>query len=119
MSTLLTVCRWITLIAWVSLGFLILVWNTFLLDRHHHTIMGSLIIALVPLLLPLKGMGRGKIRAFIAVAMLSLLYFMHGVTEVFEPGENLPAVLEVACSLIAFVGAVGYAHIAKSLPVDG
>ncbi len=108
-----------TLIAWASLGFLILFWNTWLIDRHQHTIMGSLIIALVPLLLPLKAMGHGNPRAFIAVAMLSLLYFMHGVVEVFEPGDNLPATLEIACSLLAFVGAVGYAHIARTQRADG
>lgn len=114
MPTLLTLYRWVTLTAWGGLGLLLFVWNTLLIDRHHHTVIGSLIIALLPLLLPLKGLLQGVPRAYIAGAVLSLLYFMHGVTEVFEPGDNLPATLEIVCSLIGFAGTVGYAHAAKS-----
>ena len=115
----LNLYRGITLLGWASLGLLLLVWNTWLIDLHHHTLLGSLAIALVPLLLPLRGILQGEWRAYLAAALLSLMYFMHGVTEAFQPGDNLPASLEIAFSLIGFAGALGYAHAARSMRLDG
>jgi uncharacterized membrane protein len=102
------------LAGYFGLVLLLLAWNTLLRSTHHHTVIGSLIIALVPLLLPLRGLLQGSIGAFIAAAMLSLLYFMHGVAVAFEPGESLPAALEIAFSLILFGGAIAYVHSAKA-----
>jgi uncharacterized membrane protein len=119
MPTRLTVLHWVTLTGWAGLAALLFVWNTFLIDRHLHTILGSLAIALLPLLIPLRGLLQGRGRAYILTAMLSLLYFMHGVTEVFAPGANPAAVLEIGFSLTAFIGAASHAHTVRVSATHG
>lgn len=109
----------LTLASWAGLAGLLFIWNTFLIDRHLHTLVGSLVIALAPLLLPLRGILDGQPRAFILAALLCLLYFMHGVTEVFEPGDNLAATLEIVFSLTGFIGTVSFAHTVKAIRTHG
>lgn len=110
MTGLSSVFRGLTLASWAGLALLLSVWNTLLIDRNLHSILGSLLIALLPLLIPLKGLIQGLRRDFIIAAVLSLLYFMHGVTEAFEPDDNLAATLEIVLSLVGFIGSTGFAH---------
>jgi hypothetical protein len=41
MPTRLTVLHWVTLTGWAGLAALLFVWNTFLIDRHLHTILAA------------------------------------------------------------------------------
>jgi len=109
----------LTLASWAGLAGLLFIWNTFLIDRHLHSLAGSLLIALIPLSIPLRGLLEGRARAFILAALLSLLYFMHGVTEVFEPGDDLAATLEIAFSLSGFIGTTGFAHAVNASRTHG
>jgi uncharacterized membrane protein len=92
---------------------LLFLWNTVIPNSPLYSIFGSLLIALVPLLLPLRGLLDGNLKAFIGAAMLSLLYFLHGVATVFEPGDSFPATLEILFSLMLFTGATVFVHQTK------
>ena len=68
-----------------------------------------LVIAVFPLLLPLRGLLHGRPRAHAWAAFLSLPYFVHGVGEAYAgTGERWLALLEVALSLGLFFGASLY-----------
>ncbi len=66
-----------------------------------------LIIALVPLLFPLKGLLHGLAYTYAWTTFLMLFYFTHGIGELYSaPDINPYAVLEIVLSLIVFISAV-------------
>lgn len=90
---------------------LLTVWNTLIRPADRTPLVILLIIAITPLLLPLRGILHGRLRSCAWAAYISLLYFLHGITELAsEPlgkGTIFDA-LEVIFSLLLFTGGSFY-----------
>jgi uncharacterized membrane protein len=87
----------ITLICWITLG------------EHgaHYPVAGWLIMALTPLLFPLRGLLHGKPYTHAWTGFMMLLYFSHGIGEVYSaPAFNVYASLEVLFSFLTFSASV-------------
>jgi uncharacterized membrane protein len=68
-----------------------------------------LIVLLVPLLFPLRGLLHGHKYTFAWSCFLALLYFTHGVMEAYSDDLTRPlGLLEVTFSTLWFLGAMAY-----------
>jgi len=96
----------ISLIFWITLA------------PHSETYPTSawLIIALVPLLFPLRGLLHGKPYTHAWTGFLMLFYFAHGIGEVYSAqGFDLYASLEVLFSAMTFITSIVFIRLnAKS-----
>ena len=71
-----------------------------------------LILLLLPLLFPLKGLLKGSPYTHAWSSFLILLYFIHGVIEAYaNPPVRMLALLEVLFSVTFYTGAVLYARL--------
>ncbi len=76
--------------AWAAQAILQIAWHGWLLPPDRMPLVVALLIALIPLALPL-----------IVAGMVSLFYFCHGVTEAWaSPAERTLALIEVALALV-------------------
>ena len=104
-----------TLTGYFGLLTLLMLWNTVLAPSSRFPIAMILIISVIPLMIPLRGLLHGRPAACTWAAYLSLFYFVHGVMEAAAgPQERLLASLEIAASLLLFFGAVFYVRFFKS-----
>lgn len=86
--------------AWIALALLQIAWHAWLLPPERMPIAVALVIALLPLALPLA-YWRTPQRALIAAGMVSLFYFCHGVAEAWAaPRERVPALAEIVIALV-------------------
>jgi uncharacterized membrane protein len=86
-------------------------WLVWIAPSAHLPISLVLVVAVFPLLLPLRGLLHGRPRAHVWAAFLSLPYFVHGVGEAFAgTDERWLGVVEVGLSLTLFFGASLYAR---------
>jgi uncharacterized membrane protein len=86
--------------AWLAQAILQIVWHAWLLPPQRMPIAVALLIALLPLALPLA-YWRAPQRALIAAGMVSLFYFCHGVAEAWaSPPERALASTEIALALL-------------------
>ena len=76
------------------------------------------VLKVLPLLLPLFGILRGKRYTYQWSSMLILAYFAEGVVRAWsERGTSqLLALLEIALSLVFFAAAILYARLGRHLP---
>lgn len=75
-----------------------------------------LVVKLVPLLLPLPGVIKGKLYTLQWASMLVLLYFMEGVVRAFSdalPLSRLMASIEIGLSVVFYLCAILYVRPAK------
>lgn len=85
---------------WIGLIVLQPVWHAWLAPEPHDPLGAVLLLALVPLLLPLLALRRPA-RALLWAGIVALFYFCHGVAEAWAiPAERVPAILEIALSLL-------------------
>ena len=86
--------------AWLAQAVLQIVWHAWLLPPQRMPVAVALLIALLPLALPLA-YRRTPARALIAAGMVSLFYFCHGVAEAWSsPPERALASTEIALALL-------------------
>jgi len=97
----------ISLICWITLGE----------HSENYPTSAWLIIALIPLLFPLRGLLHGKPYTHAWTGFLMLLYFAHGVGEVYSAqGFDLYASLEVLFSSLVFISSILFIRLnAKSV----
>ncbi|PHS26176.1 MAG: hypothetical protein COA83_03830 [Methylophaga sp.] len=89
----------ITLTSWITLGE----------HSDNYPTSAFLIIALVPLLFPLRGLLHGKPYTHAWTTFLMLLYFTHGIGEVYSAdGFHIYASLEVLFSFTTFVASITF-----------
>lgn len=89
----------ITLICWITLGE----------HSSNYPTYAFLIIALLPLLFPLRGLLHGKPYTHAWTTFLMLLYFSHGIGEVYSAeGFSLFPSLEVLFSCITFIASITF-----------
>ncbi len=75
-----------------------------------------LVLKVLPLLLPLRGVLKGQLYTLQWAAMLVLLYFMEGVVRAWSDPSPMSAImagLEIACSLVFYLCAILYLRPAK------
>ena len=95
-----------TLIGYFGLLSSIILCNTILEPEPESPVALILLFVAVPLLFPLRGLLHGRPSSNIFAALLSLIYFVHGVTVVAsDPDTRIFIVLEIFFSLVLFSGA--------------
>ena len=86
--------------AWIAQAILQIVWHAWLLPPQRMPIAVALLIALLPLALPLV-YWRAPPRALLVAGMVSLFYFCHGVAEAWaSPPERVLTLVEVVLALV-------------------
>lgn len=85
----------------------LIVWITLAPHSENFPTAACLILALVPLLFPLRGLLHGKPYTFAWTLFLILFYFSHGVGEVYSADHfALYPMLEIAFSCLYFSSAI-------------
>ena len=86
--------------AWMAQAALQIAWHAWWLPPQRMPVAVALVIALLPLALPLL-YWRTPPRALIAAGMISLFYFCHGVAEAWTSApERIPACIEIVLALV-------------------
>jgi len=94
---------WLQLISYLALIAWMTAWITLLSPPQSFPVALLLIIFVVPLLLPLMGVLHGRDKPVNWAAYLSLLYFIHGITEAFaNPATRYLGLVEIILSLTVF-----------------
>ena len=99
----------LTLFGYFGTLTLLTAWYSWLAPPTHFPRALILIIMLVPLLFPLRGLLHGRKYTFAWSCFLALFYFIHAVTQAYssEPVRHL-GMLEVLCTTLWFIAAMAY-----------
>lgn len=88
---------------------LLMAWNMWLAPSHYFPVALVLIVLVVPLLFPLRGLLHGRASTHIWAGLMALLYFAHGISEaISNPAQRGLGLLEIAFSLTLLAGALLY-----------
>ncbi|MDH3947872.1 MAG: DUF2069 domain-containing protein [Gammaproteobacteria bacterium] len=99
--------RHLTLLSYIALVGLILIWHGWIVPSPE-----ALILLLLPLLFPLRGILKGNPYTHAWSSFLILLYFIHGIVEAYaNPQVRMWALIEVLFSVTFYTGAVLYARL--------
>ncbi len=91
---------------YLALLALVVSWHAWLYPSRYFPTALVLLVTAVPMLPLLRGLLHGRPRSHLWASFLMLLYFLHGVVEAYaNPLQRLPALAEVALSLIVFISA--------------
>ena len=89
--------------AWAALALLQIAWHAWLLPPARMPVAVVLLIALLPLAIPLL-YWRTPARALLLAGMICLFYFCHGVAEAYAaPRERLFAWIEIVLAMIVIL----------------
>ena len=104
--------RLIVLSGYTALLGVIVAWHAIFYPVPGYTLALTALF-LIPLLFALPGVIKGKPYTHAWLSMLILLYFIHGIGEVFAaaPEERVMAWLEILFSVQVYTGAVLYARL--------
>ncbi|WP_340122927.1 DUF2069 domain-containing protein [Methylobacter svalbardensis] len=103
----------IALTGFFGLFALLMLWNTVLVPSTRLPVALVLLVAVTPLLLPMRGLLNRNPRSCAWAAYISLIYFLHGTAEAYvNPDERLYASLEILLSLMLFFGSTFYIRFA-------
>lgn len=101
--------------SYAALFVLLLAWLTVLAPPPKPLISLSLLVLMVPLLLPLRGLLRGRRYTFAWSTLLILAYFAHGVAGAASVGlARWLGLGEIALSLVFFGSAIIYIRSTRS-----
>lgn len=98
--------RWLTLAGYFGLFFLILAWTSVLSPPERVPRSLVLLVLLVPLLFPVRGLLNGRPYTHAWSSLLSLFYLALGIALAAAPGERLYGLSMVFFSLLLFTGAL-------------
>lgn len=104
----LKLSRALTLLSFIVLLALLLVWNLLFADLHGARIGVVLAIQLVPLALLAPGLLMGNARAHAWACFVVNIYFIQGVLAAIDPARALFGVLEAVISFGLFCSALLY-----------
>jgi uncharacterized membrane protein len=103
------VFRWMTLLGYFGLMLSLLAWITLPTHSSQYPAFALLIVGVLPLLFPLRGLLHGKPYTHAWAAFLFMAYFTHGVGEVYSAASfTWYASLEVLFSSLSFFGSIFY-----------
>jgi len=104
----------IAIIGFFGLFTLLMLWHTVLAPPQQLPVALNLLIVVPPLLIPMHGMLNRNHKSLIWMAYISLFYFIHGSIEAYVNAAERPfAILEVALSLLLFLGTTFYVRFAE------
>jgi len=97
----------IALFSYFALMFSLISWITLGNHSENYPTAAWLLIALIPLLFPLRGLLHGKPYTHAWTGFLMLFYFSHGVGETYSSQQfDLYASLEVLWSCMTFISSI-------------
>ena len=112
LSSRLSIARYSTLLGYFGLLSLILVWNVWIQPSTHYPIALVLIILLSPLLCALRGLLHGRSYTHAWVSMLSLGYFVLGVSDAYsDPVSRGYGWGLIGLSLLLFTGCIFFVRL--------
>lgn len=100
--------RYISLTGYAALLLLLIIWHGFAFPDASRpwTVLGMI---LVPILLPLPGIIRGKPYTHAWSSYIILMYFIHGCVEAYaNPAQRNFALLEIILTTYLFIGVIFY-----------
>ena len=109
---MLRLSRVLTLVSYFGLLFLLLLWAVWLAPHPRFPVALVLMVTVVPLLLPLRGLLHGRVYTHAWTTFLALFYFVISVDDI--AGALAPvwlAWLELGLSLGLFSGCVAYTRL--------
>jgi uncharacterized membrane protein len=77
-----------------------------------------IILFIVPLLLPLRGLLHGKLKTYKGMTLFIWLYFIYGVWNMAEPTQQPLGVLQIVSSLVFFVFCVLFVRQQREISID-
>jgi uncharacterized membrane protein len=99
----------LTLFGYFATLVLLTAWYSWLAPARHFPAALVLLVLVVPLLFPLRGLLHGRRYTFAWSCFLALLYFTHGVLEAYSDDLTRPlGLLEITFSSLWFLGAMAY-----------
>lgn len=105
------VALYLTLSGYFALLLLLIIWHGFLFPAEKQTWL-VLAFIIAPLLFPLRGLLKENPYTFAWTSFVILLYFMHGVVEVWaNENERILALIEVYLSIQVYIGAIYFARL--------
>jgi uncharacterized membrane protein len=111
--------RWLTLTGYFGLLILLLAWNTWLAPPQQLPRTLVLVVLIIPLMFPLRGLLHGKVKTHGWLIFISLFYFTLGIGVAWTiPAERWLGWLEIGFSLLLYIGAVVYIRGWKKLQSD-
>ncbi len=105
--TTLIFFKHLTQVGYFSLMIALTSWITLGMHSPDYPTAAWLLLALVPLLFPLRGILYGRPYTYAWTSFLMLFYFTHGIGELYSsPSFAIYAALEVLLSLVTFIAAL-------------
>ncbi len=104
--------RKLTLISYFSLLTWLVVWHFALTPDKVTSVTFTLIMWILPIVLPMKGLVAGKPYTHAWTNFVVMYYLLHGLTSVYAvDGERLYAVIEILLCVGLFIGCSMYARL--------
>ena len=104
-------------VGYLGIFAVLIAWYGWLAPSTHFHVGLILVFLLVPLLFPLRGLLTAKRYTIGWSLFLCLAYFTHGIVEGYAIAEaRYLGIIEVACSLMWFIGGMGYIRKTKTVP---
>lgn len=102
----------LTLIGYLGTLALLTAWYSWLAPSTHFPVALVLLVLVLPLLFPLRGLLHGRPYTFSWSCFLALLYFTHGVIEAYSTAaaQHL-AIAEIALASLWFISAIAYVRL--------
>lgn len=103
--------RWLALSSYLGLLALMLGWQLGCACQSELSLNFRLLFWVVPLLLPLPGLLRGKPYTHAWANFILMWYFLHSLTLIYvDPTQRMMAIAELLLTSMAFIGCTGYAR---------
>ena len=97
----------------------LLLWIIWLAPSHYFPTAMVLMVMVVPLALPLRGLLNGRPYTYAWSGFLALLYFVHGIGDFFiNPPERIYSGIEILLSLTFFFSCAFYARLGASSRIE-
>ena len=111
--------RQISLLSYFALMISLICWITLADHGPNYPTSALLMIALIPLLFPLRGLLHGKPYTHAWTSFLMLLYFSHGIGELYSAGHfALFPFLETLFSLLTFIASITFIRFNAKIATD-
>ncbi len=101
----------VAVIGYVGLLIWVPTWHFLLTDSIEKSVLFTLIVWVLPLLLPLKGIIKNQPYTFAWANFVVMLYLLHGLTAIYVLDvERLYALIELVFACMMFIGGSVYAR---------
>lgn len=103
-----------TIASYLALLGLLLLWHTWLVPPVHWPIALVLLVWVVPLLVPLRGLLHGQRYTYAWFHFLTLWYFTHGIGVIAaDPAARILGIGEVVLSVMLYLSSIVYVRVSR------